>query len=38
MSSFVVFHEMTFAQLTPEEIAELQAKSANIGTHEYGTV
>ena len=24
MSSFVVFHEMTFAQLTPEEITELQ--------------
>ena len=26
MSSFVVFHEMTFAQLTPEELANLQAK------------
>ena len=26
MSSFVVFHEMTFTQLTPEEIAELQSK------------
>ena len=25
MSSFVVFPEMTFAQLTPEEIAELQS-------------
>ena len=26
MSSFVVFCEMTFAQLTPEELANLQAK------------
>ena len=26
MSSFVVFREMTFAQLTPEELANLQAK------------
>ena len=26
MSFFVVFHEMSFAQLTPEEIAELQSK------------
>ena len=26
MSAFVVFHEMSFAQLTPEEIAELQSK------------
>ena len=26
MSSFVLFHEMTFAQLTPEELANLQAK------------
>ena len=26
MSTFVVFHEMSFAQLTPEEIAELQSK------------
>ena len=26
MSSFVVFHEMTFAQLTPEELNNLQAK------------
>ena len=26
MSSFVVFHEMTFAQLTSEELANLQAK------------
>ena len=26
MSSFVVFHEMTFAQLTPEELTNLQAK------------
>ena len=26
MSSFVVFHEMTFAQLTPEELANLQDK------------
>ena len=26
MSFFVVFHEMTFAQLTPEELANLQAK------------
>ena len=26
MSSFVVFHEMTFAQLTPEELVNLQAK------------
>ena len=26
MSTFVVFHEMYFAQLTPEEIAELQSK------------
>ena len=26
MSSFVVFHEITFAQLTPEELANLQSK------------
>ena len=26
MSSFIVYHEMTFAQLTPEEVANLQAK------------
>ena len=26
MSAFLVFHEMSFAQLTPEEIAELQSK------------
>ena len=26
MSSFVVYHEMTFAQLTPEEITDLQSK------------
>ena len=26
MSSFVIFCEMTFAQLTPEEITELQSK------------
>ena len=26
MSSFVVYREMTFAQLTPEEIAKLQSK------------
>ena len=26
MSSFVVFHVMTFAQLTPEELTNLQAK------------
>ena len=26
MSSFVVYHEMTFAQLTPGEITELQSK------------
>ena len=26
MSSFVVFREMTFAQLTPEELANLKAK------------
>ena len=26
MSSFVVFHEMTFAQLTPDELANFQAK------------
>ena len=26
MSSFVVFHEMTFAQLTPEELVKLQDK------------
>ena len=26
ISSFVAFHEMSFAQLTPEEIVELQAK------------
>ena len=26
MSAFVVFCEMSFAQLTPEEIAELQSK------------
>ena len=26
ISSFVVFHEMSFAQLTPEEILELQSK------------
>ena len=26
MSSFVVFHEMTFAQITPQELANLQAK------------
>ena len=26
MSSFIVYHEMTFAQLTPEELANLQAK------------
>ena len=26
MSSFVVYHEMTFAQLTPDEITELQSR------------
>ena len=26
MSSFVVFREMTFTQLTPEELTELQSK------------
>ena len=26
MSSFIVYREMTFAQLTPEELANLQAK------------
>ena len=26
MSSFVLYHEITFAQLTPEEVAELQSK------------
>ena len=26
MSAFVVFREMSFVQLTPEEIAELQSK------------
>ena len=26
MSAFVVFHELSFAQLTPAEIAELQSK------------
>ena len=26
MSSFIVYHEMTFAQLTPKEVANLQAK------------
>ena len=30
MSSFVVFCEMTFAQLTPEELANLQAKIQNL--------
>ena len=32
MSSFVVFHEMSFAQLTPEEIAELQSKVDTLET------
>ncbi|MDA8032504.1 MAG: hypothetical protein MPK62_15550, partial [Alphaproteobacteria bacterium] len=26
MSSLIVYHEMTFAQVTPEEVANLQAK------------
>ena len=30
MSAFVVFHEMSFPQLTPEEIAELQSKVDNL--------
>ena len=30
MSSFVVFCEMTFAQLTPEELANLQAKTQTL--------
>ena len=30
MSSFVVFHEMTFAQLTLEELSELQSKSQTL--------
>ena len=35
MSSFVVYREMTFAQLAPEEVTELQS---NFRTDEYETV
>ena len=30
MSSFLVYHEMTFAQLTPEEVAKLQSKAQTL--------
>ena len=38
MSSFVVFHMMTFAQLTPEELTNLKAKIKNFRTHGYESI